>query len=371
MKVQLELQPCMWMRSGVATYTYEIVRHLKNTDAFEFYGNIFNFLGKIDKNQALSGISIPICENRLMPYGIYRRTWQLLPVYYENLFRKDAEISVFFNFVVPPKIRGKVVTVVHDLSFQRYPETVSSKTMSFLQAGLERSVKRSDRIIAVSRFTKQELMELMGVPEEKIGIVYNAASFSEETIPLEILRDRFGIHGPYLLFVSTIEPRKNLVRLIRAFKNLKENKKIPHQLVLAGGPGWRNEEIYGEAGPLKAKGELIFTGFVSEKEKTTLYQHADALVYPSLYEGFGIPPLEAMHWGCPVVAANTASIPEVVGDAAFLVDPLDEDSIVEGIRKVLTDKELSESLRKKGFEREKLFSWDRSAEDFTKILKEL
>lgn len=377
-KVQLELQPCLRQRSGVGTYNYEIVRRLRDEPDISFTGNVFNFLGRNDNNEALSGIKVPIRENRLMPYGIYRRLWKFLPVSYEDLFRKDADISVFFNYIVPPRLKGKAVTVVHDVAYLRYPETLEGKTYRFLKEGLDRSIEGSERIITVSEFTKHEIMRLLSVPEEKIEVVYNAPACSdgcdispsrEEESVFDSLKQRFGVRVPYVLFVGSIEPRKNLKRLIKAFKQIKKSEKLSHQLVLAGGKGWRNEEILREAASLSDSGDLVFTGFVSNMEKDVLYRNAELLVFPSLYEGFGIPPLEAMHHGCPVVAADAASIPEVVGDAAYLVDPLEEESIAEGILKVLTDKPLAETLRRRGFEREKLFTWEKSAEQFMEVIR--
>ena len=246
---------------------------------------------------------------------------------------------------------------------------MNKKNLRRISKGMQRSVKRSDHIITISEFSKKEIMELLNVPEEKISIVYSAPVNSKDVGDVLQVREKFGIEGPYVLYVGTIEPRKNLSRLIRAFDKLKTEHNIPHKLVLAGGNGWNNEEIYETAKNAACKDDIVFTGYLTEKEKNTLYSDAEVFVFPSLYEGFGMPPLEAMGIGCPIVCANAASLPEVVGDAAQLVEPTDEDSIADGIWRVLSDKEYAAELVKRGYERAEVFTWDASAEKLLEICK--
>ena len=206
---------------------------------------------------------------------------------------------------------------------------------------------------------------------EKICIVPCAPSIGTDIVPLQKLAERYGITTPYLLYVGTIEPRKNLVRLIRAFERLKREAGIRHQLVLAGGSGWNNEEIYRTAAESPYARDILFTGFVSAAEKNALYKNAAAFVFPTLYEGFGIPPLEAMHFGCPVVTSNAASLPEVVGNAAHLVDPLSEISIAEGIFQLLSDKSYCAALTANGYVQEKKYTWESSADKLTQLCREI
>ena len=240
-----------------------------------------------------------------------------------------------------------------------------------LTRGLDYSVKRSDKIVTVSHFSKQEIQKYLKVPEEKISVVYNAPSLTEGTADYDAVCKKYGIRGDYILFVGTIEPRKNVARLLRAFDLLKGDSKIPHQLVLAGGKGWQDEQIFQTFQSIKCSNDIVFTGYVSAEEKNTLYQNASAFVFPSIYEGFGIPPLEAMTWGCPVVCAEAASLPEVVGEAAELVDPLDEASIARGILRILSDHDYTSGLIQKGKLRAKEFSWERSAERLFAVCKEV
>lgn len=366
MKVALELQPCCGKRSGIGTYTYELARQIKNRDGLEFYGNLFNFLGRNDNSDPLAGLSMPVRECRLVPYQIYRRVWNMLPVSYESLFPGHTDLSVFFNYIVPPRLSGRVITTVYDMTYLRFPETMDGKNRRRLEKGMAHSVANSDHILTISEFSKREIMELLDVPGERISVIPCAPSLSNRAADFSACAGKFGLQKPYLLYVGTIEPRKNLVRLLKAFSLLKREQGIPHQLVLAGGKGWANGEIYKMAASVK---DVVLTGYLSEDEKSALYQHAAAFVYPSLYEGFGIPPLEAMAFGCPVICANAASLPEVVGDAAELVDPLDQLSIAEGIWHVLSDQGRADELARRGCEQTKKFTWTASAEKLTEVCK--
>lgn len=366
-RVALELQPCCGERSGIGTYTYELAKRMCAQDDVEFCGVLFNFLGRNDNRASLDGIEMPVQINKLFPYGIYRRIWRAFPLSYDKLFPQSADLSVFFNYIVPPQIKGKVITTVYDMTYLRYPETMDKRNFRRISRDIAYSVKRSCRIVTISEFSKREIVELLGIPEEKISVVYSAPSFTEKIAAIDDVRKRFSICKPYILYVGTIEPRKNLVRLLNAFSLLKAETNLPHQLVLAGGSGWANEEIYETAKGLSCANDIIFTGYLSTEDKNSLYQHADLFVFPSLYEGFGMPPLEAMHFGCPVVCANAASLPEIVGDAAELVDPLNEHSIAGGMWRVLTDKYYAEELIQKGRAREKKFTWDASVAMFMEV----
>lgn len=366
MRVALELQPCCGKRSGIGVYTYELAKRLEARDGLAFEGNLFNFLRRNDNSVSLEGICIPLRECRLFPYGVYRRIWHVLPIPYQRLFPGSADLSVFFNYIVPPHISGKVITTIHDMTYLRFPETVEAKNLRRLRKGMSYSIKRSDHILTVSEFSKREIIELLGVPEEKISVVPNAAPMPQKGMEFASCAQKFGITGPYLFYVGNIEPRKNLARLIGAYAQLKREKGIPHQLVLAGGKGWGNEEIHQTASGVEG---VLFTGYLTEAEKATLYQNAEAFVFPSLYEGFGIPPLEAMSYGCPVVCANAASLPEVVGDAAELVDPLSEVDIARGIWRVLSDRERAAELVRRGYKQIKEYTWDASAEKLRQVCK--
>ncbi len=370
MKVALELQPCCGKRSGIGNYTYELAKRMQDEDGLTFRGNLFNFLHRNDNSAALSGITMPVENQESMPYGVYRRIWGILPIEYKRMF-PPADLNIFFNYIVPPRVEGKVVSVVYDMTYFRYPETMDRKNLLRLRHGLQRSVERSDRIVTISEFSRREISELMKVPEEQISVVPCAPALVGSCASFDVFADRFQLYQPFLLYIGTIEPRKNLVRLIRVFNRLKAEYGIPHQLILAGGKGWGNEEIYHSIEDSPYKKEILTPGFITDEEKNMLYQRADAFIFPSLYEGFGMPPLEAMAWDCPVVCSQTASLPEIVGDAAVLVDPLDERAIADGILKVLSDRTFKSSLVQRGRVQIRKFTWESSADRLKQVCREV
>lgn len=366
-KVALELQPCLGQRSGIGTYTYELASRLNQEAGLRFYGNVFDFGGRNNIQEQLKEVQMPIRQCKMVSYGLYRRLWHLLTVPYQSMFSPEVDLTIFFDYIVPPHIWGKTITTIHDLTFLRYPEMMQARNRKRIDKDIYHSLERSSRVITISEFSKQELIKLMGVPEDKISVVYNAPSTSKKYLDFPRLANKYKIRNKFILYVGTIEPRKNIVRLLKAFERLKSENHIPHQLVLAGGSGWNNGEIYHCAQELRCREDVIFTGYVSSEEKNTLYRSADVFVFPSLYEGFGIPPLEAMVHECPVVCANTASLPEVVGDAGEYVDPLDENCIAQGIWNVISNAAYKASLIECGKMRCKKFSWDISAKKLQSI----
>lgn len=369
-KVALDLQPCLSNRSGIGMYTYELAKHIHDTEHLTFSGNVFNFDNRKNLDTLLDGVTIPIHECSVLPAKIYRRLPKPFAIPYDWLF-PPADLSLFFNYVVPKRISGKVVLAVHDMAYMRFPETLQSTNLLNLRMNVARGIERADRILTISEFSKKEIHELLQVPLDKISIIYPAASISENTVPQTELCAKFEIKKPYILFVGNIEPRKNLTRVLQAFDLLKREQGIPHQLVLAGGQGWKNEEIHATVQTLFSEKDIVFTGYVSDAEKTALYQSAEALVFPSLYEGFGIPPLEAMHFGCPVVCSNAASLPEVCGDAAAMVDAYQVESIASGLWRVLSDESYRNELIRKGYQQEKRFSYKDSAQKLIQLCQDV
>lgn len=359
-QVALELQPCCGNRSGIGIYAYELAKRLINDEKLNFSGNLFNFLGKNDVKELFLNIKFPIYTQECLPYGLYRRIWNFIPVNYSTMFPK-ADLNIFFNYIVPPKISGKVINTICDVTYLRFPESMNEKNLSRITKNIDYSIERSDSIITISEFSKNEISELLKVSKEKISVIYCAPSFSEYKVDFVKIKNKYKISSPYLLYVGTIEPRKNIVRLVKSFELLKKNFNLPHKLVLAGSVGWKTENIIKTINKSSFRDDIILTGYISEEEKNTLYTNSEIFVFPSLYEGFGIPPLEAMHFGCPVVCSNVASLPEIVGEAAELVNPFDEITIAEGIIKVLNNKNYRSKLIESGYIQEQKFSWDESA----------
>lgn len=364
--VALELQPALGKRSGIGNYTYELAKRLQDDDNLQFCGNVFNFQSEND----LPNLAVPIRENKKLAYGVYRRLWHWLPVRYDGLF-PAADLSIFFNYIVPPRISGKVMTTIHDLTWLRYPKTMDSKNLQRIKKDIDYSINRADKILTVSGFSKQEMISLLKLPAEQIVVVPCAAGEMPENADFAEIANKYNLAKPYLLYVGNIEPRKNLSRLLQAFDLLKSEQGIAHKLVIAGGSGWGNGEFQQAVQKMQYSADVVQVGYVEAALKRALYENAAAFVFPSLYEGFGIPPLEAMSCGCPVVCAKAASLPEVVGEAAELVEPLSVQSIAAGIWRVIGSEQRSAELVYLGYEQARKYSWDKSAEQLKAICREI
>jgi glycosyltransferase involved in cell wall biosynthesis len=259
---------------------------------------------------------------------------------------------------------GSVVTV-HDLVAFVCPDTVPYKYAVYMRWLLRRVAERADRIICVSENTKQDLVRVLGVDPGRISVVYLAAPAAfqpfKDTARLEWVRRRYGLTGPYIYHVGNIEPRKNLVRLVKAYLLLRRRLSRRVRLVISGQKGWLTGLLFRELSGLELGDDVVFTGYVPRADLPLLMSAAEMFVFPSLYEGFGLPALEAMCCGTPVVTSNISSLPEIVGQSAVLVDPLDEEAIAGGMQRVLEDGELRRRLEREGLARARLFSWERTA----------
>ena len=310
------------------------------------------------------------------PYLLYRLLWNFIPIPYHIFFKSKPDITHFFDFYVPPGVRGKRVATVHDMSYKVYPETVRLKTKLMLNLSLKRSCKRAHKIITVSEFSKQEIIRYMNINADKIVVAPNGLAhdiFKPQTDiqKTEAVKQRYNIQGEYFLYLGTLEPRKNIERLVEAYSALKKETSNVPLLVMAGRKGWLYDSIFKKVKELKLEQSIIFTGYAEDEDTPLLLSGATAFVFPSLYEGFGLPPLEAMACGTPVLTSNCSSLPEVVGDAAILVDPYSVAEITQGMKNLMTDENLRTELSQKGMERAKLFTWDNTADIIYNVYKEL
>jgi glycosyltransferase involved in cell wall biosynthesis len=277
----------------------------------------------------------------------------------------DCAIVHATNHAAVPPVRGeqRLVVTVHDLAFDRFPDLFPAKWRQLYRWGTRAAVERAHAILVPSTCTKDDLIGGYKADPDRIVVTPLGASTArygaDQLASMRADADDYGIHPPYVLAVGTIEPRKNLVRLIRAFRQLRAEG-LPQTLVLAGERGWAAGEVEAELERGGNDGVLV-VGALSGSELDVAYMDADAVAYVSLYEGFGLPVVEAMGMGAPVVASNTSAIPEVAGDAAILVDPTDEGAIAVGLRRVLTDHALADDLRRRGKERAASYTWAATA----------
>jgi glycosyltransferase involved in cell wall biosynthesis len=263
-------------------------------------------------------------------------------------------------YVLPLAAPCAGVVTVHDLSFLRLPGLFHRANQAYLATMTRLAVAAARRVIAVSASTRRELVELLGVPESKVTVIPNGVEPVFRPLPAHAVaafRTRAGLPEQFILFMSTLEPRKNVSSLVRAYAELRHRHDLPHALVLAGGKGWLYEAIFAEVQALGLEGQVLFPGYVPFDEQPLWYNAAAAFAYPSLYEGFGMPPLEAMACGTPVVCACTTSLPEVVGEAGLMVEPSDVSSLADALWQLVSDEPLRRRLRAAGPARAAQFDW--------------
>jgi glycosyltransferase involved in cell wall biosynthesis len=282
-----------------------------------------------------------------------------------ELIGGSADVYHFPDFVLPPVRRGATILTVHDLSFLLVPECAEEGLRAHLERVVPTSVRHADFVTADSENTRNELTTLLDVDPARVEVVYGGVDERfhpmDDEVALEQARLKYGLFFPFILYVGTIEPRKNLGRLLRAYTQARQQGRTQHRLVVAGGLGWLYEDVLREIDDLAAEHEVVFLGRVPDDDLPLLYSLCDLFVFPSLYEGFGFPPLEAMACGKAVVCSNTSSLPEVVGDAGVMVSPYDVDGMADAMVELLQDPDRRADLGRRGAERARTFTWERSA----------
>ncbi len=347
-------------RTGVGHYVHQLIRYLPEVapeiECVPFYFSHVRGRGELET------VRTPEAGR---PMGGSRKPWfvrRTLQDAYEMYFRAVARVRGYRVYHepnhVPMRFGGVTITTIHDLSVLRYPQWHPADRVRWYERGFRRGVEQTQHFIAVSDFTRREMMELLGIGAERITVIHQGPrevfAPAGEGEWAETLR-RYEITRPYFLYVGTLEPRKNLRGLLAAYRALPEGLRKRYQLVIAGGIGW------GDLPELGAGENVRLVGYVSDEELRRLYSACQAFVWPSLYEGFGLPPLECMACGRPVITSNTASLPEVVGEAALTVHPQDEMELYAALRRMAEDEGLVADLARRAVERAASFSWRRCA----------
>lgn len=298
-----------------------------------------------------------------------------VPLFLAYELRRRPVDVLHVQYTAPPFCRVPVVATIHDLAFEHMPETFTRRGSFQLKLTVRRTAQRAVRIATVSEYSRQDLLRTYHLPPEKVAVTYNGVDshFTAKTGPNETadVRQRFGISRDYLLAVGSLQPRKNLVRLIRAYAKLRtENQNFSPQLVIVGRKLWLADEIFAEVRRQTWAEDVILTGYASDEDLPKLYRQAAAFVYPSLFEGFGLPPVEAMACGTPVITSDVSSLPEITGEAALLVDPLDQAAIESALLEILNDQSLRARLKEQGIEQAKKFTWRAAAERTLQLYQE-
>jgi glycosyltransferase involved in cell wall biosynthesis len=351
--------------AGIGRYVRELIRALALLDDLTPY-RLFVAGAALRDLPLRPGPNFSWRPTRVTPLW-FARLWHRLQLPFPvEVFTGRIALYHATDFTLPPTLPGtRTLLTVHDLSFVRAPETATPVLKAYLDQVVPRSVRRAAHVLADSQATKDDLMELYGTASEKITVLLSGV---DRRFQPEIedgarhqVRKRYNIpDNPYILSVGTVQPRKNYARLIEALPALGPAYQEYH-LVIVGGRGWLESPIYQTVHDLGLAERVHFTGFVDDSDLPALYIEAACLAYPTLYEGFGFPVLEAMACGTPVVTSNVSSIPEVAGDAALLVDPYDVEALAAALRQILADEALRQDLRARGLKQAAQFTWERSA----------
>jgi len=390
------LNPGYGEAAGVGHYTFFLVSNLLKIDKENEYVLFFDNLLSRDAADEMIG-DASNAKIKFFPFHQYKH---YLPFAFSHLLTASAiekeKLDVFHSpaYTLPLAYKGKSIVTVHDLAIYKnsmwFPkkflvgQSFSTKTL------VPKSLKRATKIIAVSKNTKKDITEIFKINSRKIEVIYEGVEFRNlperrETacgvgseICFEDLKIKYGLKDNYALYLGTIEPRKNIVALVQAFCGLilkNKNLEKKYQLVLAGARGWKYKNIFKEIEDcqkkLGASGEIKYIGYVPGREKFTLMKGATCFVFPSLYEGFGLPVLEALSLGVPTITSDRSSLPEIVGQAALYIDPEKNEEMIKALEKILTNKNLQDDLSKKGIVQAEKFNWKKCAEETLKVYEEV
>jgi len=366
--------------SGVSEYTLNLLTEIFRKDQKNQYKLFYNSASQVEMPQ----FNFPNVEyvKTNYPNKVFNLVLQKLFGY--PRLDKMLDVDIFFmpniGFISLSNKAKKIITI-HDLSFLRYKEFFSFKRNLWHKfINLKKTLKKFDHIVAISENTKRDLIELCQIPEEKIKVIYSGLDSNyrmflpgEKSDKLSKIREKYSLSEKFILFLGTIEPRKNIGGLIRAYALLRDkNPELSDfKLVLAGAKGWRVKEILGEYYSCKYKKDIIFLDYVDKEDKVYLYNLASLFVFPSFYEGFGFPPLEAMACGVPVVSSNVSSLAEVINNSGILVAPNNISELAKAMSLILQDKQMKHELIRRGLYNVERFSWKDCANNYLEFLQNI
>ncbi|HJZ68858.1 MAG TPA: glycosyltransferase family 1 protein [Blastocatellia bacterium] len=368
MRIGIDGIPLAELKTGVGHYTFEIALGLARqapSDSFEILSHLPFAQGAVSDVPNLSFIEQPVNQAT-------RHWWTIgLPLYI-----KRARLDLFHgtNYDVPVWGGCPTVLTIHDLSQLLFPETHEERRVRRARRRLPVMSRRATMIITPTEAVKSEVCEQLRVPRDKVVVVNEAPRRSFQPMPLaeaSATVRRLGIDEEFILYVGTIEPRKNLITLVKAFQEVLRSTTLRPQLVIAGKKGWLTEELFAYIDSAKLGDRLCLTGYLGDDELRALYSACSVMVYPALYEGAGLPTLEAMACGAPVITTNTPAIVEMVGDKARLFSPADFRGLAEHLVELLTTPAARESMSREGIQHAARFTWERAAQETMKIYRQV
>jgi glycosyltransferase involved in cell wall biosynthesis len=364
-RIVIDYTPAVHQGAGIGRHTRGLVSALApHTAGHDVTLLVF---GRPRDDRALAAppamaVRVVPLPNRWLALG-WHRLGLPLPV---EWLSGAADLYHASDFVLPPIRSARSLLTVHDLSFMTVSDCADARLRDYLSRVVPRSVAHAGHVLADSQSTRRDLLRLLDVPADKVTVVYPGveARFQpqQDAAALARARRRYAIGDrPFVLGVGTLEPRKNWPGLIRAWTRLRQTSGLPHRLVIAGGRGWLVEGIFEAAQASPYRADIVFTGFVDDADLPALYAAADVFAFPSRYEGFGIPVLEALACGTPVVCADNSSLPEAAGDAALLIPSDDDAALAAALQQLIEDQPLRHSLRAAGIEQAQRFTWEAAA----------
>jgi len=389
MKIGIDIRTLMDNNySGVSLYTLNLVKEILKQDKENQYILYYNSGKNIDSKLPNLGDNVRVVKTKY-PNKVFNYILQNIFKYpkIDKLIAKDLEkwrdeniitknIDIFFsphfNFTALSNDCTKVLTI-HDLSFLKYPHFFSTrKNIWHRLLNIKKIIKNTDKIIAISGNTKKDIVNLCNVNQEHIDVIPSGISDNYKIISnqdkLSEIKKKYSLPEKFILHIGTIEPRKNIEGIIEAFNKLTLDE---YELVLAGGLGWKNEKIFKAYNNSKKKNKIRFLGYIDENDKSSLYNLASLFIFPSFYEGFGFPPLEAQKCGTPVIAGNISSLPEILNESALLVDPDSISSITTAMKEILMDDNLRKRLVDRGLKNVEQFNWQKTANKYIELFNSL
>lgn len=357
------LNPGLGEVAGVGHYTYFLVKHLLEIDKENEYVLFFDY--RMPDAGEFEQANTKIWR---FPFSQYKK---FLPFSYSHMLITAMilknRLDVFHSpaNVIPLSYPKTAVITVHDLAIYKNPAWFPGQIFS-TKLLVPQSLKRAKHIIAVSESTKRDIQRIFSIPASKITVIYEAPFVQPINVKdrnVDVVK-KYRLNHPFLLFVGTIDVRKNIGPLVRAFTDLRKNPRFKNiELLLAGGKGHKADEILEDIRPQMRAGAVRYLGYTTHNEKLALYRKAEGFIFPSLYEGFGLPVVEAMRLGVPVITSNVSSLPEIAGDAALLVDPSDGKGMTKAMAKLLSNPALRTSLVRRGHDQAKKFDWEKAASE--------
>lgn len=375
MRITIDVSPAVHRHAGLGTYSQELFQALLKLDGKNQYSALYHS----SHQQVQLQPPLDRVPTFRVPFGAKPWRMSVLLAYYANMtmdrWLPPSDIFHATDHLLPPLRTSRTVFTIHDLIYRFFPEFHLPLNRWFLTLMLPKFMQRADAIIAVSENTRRDVMRLMQIAPEKIKVIPEGVNRAFHPIDdkdeLERIRSKYRLPARFMLFFSTIEPRKNLTTLLEAYAALLKSNSELIPLVVAGRKGWLYQPILERIAKLGIKSHVQLTDWVDQPDAPALFNLAEVFVFPSLYEGFGLPPLEAMASGTPLICSNASSLPEVVGDAGILFDPRDLGALTHAMARVLGDEALRADLRQHGLQQARKFSWERTARETLAVYEDI